>query len=417
MLLKVFAQINKTDMNTKNDNEKWKGFVLPILIIASMFSVLGFAVGINAFFVPFVKAAFNISTAKSYLVTTATFSAFLLFGIPSGKILIRVGYKKSMLLSFILMATGMLLIIPAARWISFPIFLFALFVNGMGQTLLNTAVNPYITILGPEKSAARRISIMGICNKLSFGLAPIVLAVFMDTGNVQLSDVIAPFYVITGILVFLGILSYFAPLPEVKAEGEDKNEIASEYVNSKTSIFQFPHLLLGALAIFFYVGVENIALVSINDYAIEIGLPSPERFTVYTSAGYILGYLLGIILIPKIVSQINAMRYCSALGITSLFLIVLLPVDKSIYFVAVLGLANSLIWPAIWPLALAGLGSFTKKGSSLMVMGIAGGGLLPPVLGYFKDISSSYQQAYWMLLPLYAFFLFYALKGYKIIKP
>ena len=164
----------------------------------------------------------------------------------------------------------MVLIIPAAKWISFPIFLFALFVNGMGQTLLNTVVNPYITILGPEDSAAKRISIMGACNKLSFGLAPVVLAVFMDTINVQLSDVIFPFYVISGILIILGVLSYFAPLPEVKAAGEDEKEIISDYANSKTSILQFPHLLLGALAIFFYVGVENIALVSINDYALEL---------------------------------------------------------------------------------------------------------------------------------------------------
>ena len=393
---------------------KWKNFVLPMIIIATMFSVLGFAVGINAFFVPFVKAAFQISTAKAYLITTATFSAFVLFGIPSGRVLIKVGYKRSMFFSFLLMALGMVLIIPAAKWISFPIFLFALFVNGMGQTLLNTVVNPYITILGPEDSAAKRISIMGACNKLSFGLAPVVLAVFMDTINVQLSDVIFPFYVISGILIILGVLSYFAPLPEVKAAGEDEKEIISDYANSKTSILQFPHLLLGALAIFFYVGVENIALVSINDYALELGLSSPEKFAFYVSIGYFVGYFLGIILIPKIISQIYAMRICAALGIGLSLAIVFFPPGMSIYFVATLGLANSLLWPAIWPLALAGLGKFTKKGSSLLVMGIAGGGLLPPVLGLLKDSFSSYQQAYWMLLPIYAFFLFYAVKGYKI---
>jgi FHS family L-fucose permease-like MFS transporter len=403
-------------MNNQNRSEKWNSFIIPMIIIGIMFSVLGFAVGINAFFVPFVKAAFHISTAKSYLVTTATFSAFVLFGIPSGKILMKVGYKRSMLFSFFLMALGMLIIVPAAKWISFPIFLFALFINGMGQTLLNTAVNPYITILGPVNSAAKRISIMGTCNKLSFGLAPVVLAIFMDTVNVQLSDAIVPFYVITGILVLLGVLSYFAPLPEVKATGEDENKDGktSDSVNSKTSILQFPHLLLGGLAIFFYVGVENIALVSINDYAIEIGLSSPEKFAVYTSVGYILGYLLGIILIPKIVSQTNAMKINAALGIVSSLLIVLLPGGISIYFVAILGLANSLLWPAIWPLALAGLGKFTKRGSSLMVMGIAGGGLLPPVLGLLKDHFSSYQQAYWMLLPIYLYFLFYATRGHKI---
>ena len=412
----TFNKNKQRRMSNQNSSGKWNSYILLMIIIGIMFSVLGFAVGINAFFVPFVKAAFHISTAKSYLVTTATFSAFVLFGIPSGKILMKAGYKKSMFFSFILMALGMLLIVPASIRISFPLFLFALFINGLGQTLLNTAVNPYITILGSEESAAKRISIMGTCNKLSFGLAPVVLAIFMDTVNVQLSDAIVPFYVITGILVLLGVLSYFAPLPEVKATGEDESEQTSEYANSKTSILQFPHLLLGALAIFFYVGVENIALVSINDYAIEIGLPSPEKFAVYVSVGYIIGYFLGIILIPKIVSQTNAMKINAALGIILSVCIVLLPGEKSIYFVALLGLANSLLWPAIWPLALADLGKFTKSGSSLMVMGIAGGGLLPPVLGLLKDYFSSYQQAYWMLLPIYAFFLFYAIKGFKIRK-
>lgn len=401
-------------MKTTDSSINWRGYFLPMVIIAVMFSVLGFAVGINAFFVPFVKAAFHISTAMSYLVTTATFSAFVLFGIPSGKILLKAGYKRSMFFSFLLMALGMLLIIPAARWVSFPLFLFALFINGMGQTLLNTAVNPYITILGSQESAAKRISIMGTCNKLSFGLAPVVLAIFMDTVNVQLNDVIVPFYFITGILLFLGVLSYFAPLPEVKASGEDENEKTSDYAYSKTSILQFPHLLLGALAIFLYVGVENVVLVSINDYAIEIGLSSPERFAVYTSAGYIFGYMLGILLIPKIISQTNAMKFCAFLGIISSLLIVVLPVGMSIYFVAILGLANSLIWPAIWPLALSDLGKFTKTGSSLMVMGIVGGGLLPPALGLLKDHFSTYQQAYWMLLPIYLYFLYFAVKGNRL---
>jgi len=399
-----------------NESVKWRNFILPLIIIALMFSVLGFAVGINAFFVPFVKAAFQISTAKSYLVTTATFSAFLLFGIPSGKILIKAGYKKSMFFAFLLMALGIFLIIPSAKFISFPIFLFALFVNGMGQTLLNTAVNPYITILGPSESAAKRISIMGMCNKLSFGLAPVVLSIFMDTINVQLNDVIIPFYVIAGILIILGILAYFAPLPEVKADGEIEIGNTSELENTKTSIFQFPHLWLGAIAIFLYVGAENIALVSIIDYAIEIGLSSPENYTFFTSMGYLLGYLAGIILIPKIISQINALKISATIGLFSVLMIVFLQVNISIWFVVILGLANSLIWPAIWPLALADLGGLTKKESSLLVMGIAGGGLLPPVLGLLRDHFSSYQPAYWMLLPFYIFFLFYAIKGYKIRK-
>ena len=401
----------------KGENRSWKQFIFPMIIIAILFSVLGFAVGINAFFVPFVKAAFNISTAKSYLVTTATFSAFILFGMPSGRMLKKVGYKKSIFFSFLLMGAGIFFIAPAAKWVSFPLFLFALFVNGMGQTLLNTAANPYITILGPQESAAKRISIMGMCNKLSFGAAPIILSLFMDTVNVSLNDAILPFYLIAGILVLLGVFSYFTSLPEIKALGEDEerggNEKLITEANSKTSILQFPHLLLGALAIFLYVGVENIVLVSIIDYAIELDLPSSEKYTGYTSMGYILGYFLGIILIPKVISQVNAFKICALLGIILSLFVVTFNSSSTIYFLAALGLANSLLWPAIWPLALDGLGKFTKVGSSILVMGIAGGGILPPILGWLKDLSS-YQQAYWILLPIYLYFIFYAVIGHKI---
>jgi glucose/galactose transporter len=393
---------------------KRENYLIPMIINAVLFSVLGFAVGINAFFVPFLKTAFHISTAKSYLITTATFSAYILFGMPSGKILKKAGYKGSTVIAFFLMALGMLLIIPAAKWISFPLFLLALFVNGMGQTLLNASVNPYITILGPMESAAQRISIMGICNKLSVGFAPIALAIFMDTSNVQLSDAVPPFYAIAGILAFLGILSYFAPLPEIKAAGEDESAAISSYANTKKSIFEFPHLLLGVLASFFYVGVETIALTSINDFAFELHLPSPEKFTGYTSAGYVLGYFLGTLLIPKYISQISAMIGCAVIGVISSLMIVFLPVSTAIYFVAVLGLANSLIWPAIWPLALNDLGRFTKSGSSLLVMGIVGGGLIPPLLGLLKDYYDSYQLAYWIVLPIYLYFIYYAVSGYKI---
>lgn len=387
-----------------------------MIIIATMFAVLGFATGINAFFIPFLKSAFNISTAMSYLVTTATFSAFVIFGIPSGFVLKKLGYKKSMVIAFLLMATGMLTIVGASTLNSFVVFLIALFVLGIGQTLLNTAVNPYITILGPEESAAKRISIMGTCNKLSFGVAPIVLALFMDTQNIQLSQAITPFYFISGILVLLGIFAYFSPLPELKATGEDENEVteAGSHTASKKTIFAFPHLLLGALAIFLYVGVETIALASINDYASETGLSNPERFAVITSWAYVIGYFFGIVLIPGIISQLNAMITCSLLGIVFSLMVVFMPGSVGIYFLAALGIANSLVWPAIWPLALADLGKFTKTGSSLLVMGIAGGGLIPPLLGLLKDSLGSYQQAYWMVLPIYLYFLFYALKGHRI---
>ena len=198
-----------------------KTLVVPMMLIGSMFAVLGFALGINAFFVPFVKEAFNISITMSYLVMTATFLSFVVFGVPSGAIIKKFGYKGGMIIAFLIMAIGFYLIAPAAKVVSFPLLLLALFISGMGKTLLTGAVNTYVAILGPPESAASRIAIMGICSKTFYAVASLMLAVFMDLSNVHIKDTILPFYIISGVLVVMGFLYYFTPLPEVKAHGED----------------------------------------------------------------------------------------------------------------------------------------------------------------------------------------------------
>ena len=396
-----------------------KNIVVPMILIGIMFGVLGFALGINAFFIPFVKEAFNISTTMSYLVMTATFSAFVVFGAASGEILKKAGYKGGMIIAFLLMALGFFLITFAAKLISFPLLLIALFVSGLGQALLTGAVNTYVSIIGPEESAASRIALMGISNKIFYAVASLMLALFMDLTNVKIEDTILPFYIISGILVVMGFLYYFAPLPEVKAAGEegqdesiDNSEI-SIYSKSKTSIFQFPHLLLGVVAIFFTVGVEHLALGTINDYATVLGLASPENYVWLVSIGMIIGYLLGVLFIPKYVSQTQALLISTISGIIVTIAIVIVPIEFSIYLVAVLGLTNAMLWPAVWPLAIANLGKFTKVGSSLLVSGIIGGAFLPPLFGYVADLSS-YQVAYIVCLPAYLYVMYYALWGSKI---
>lgn len=395
------------------DNKKT--LVVPMILIGSMFAVLGFALGINAFFVPFVKAAFNISITMSYLVMTATFLSFVVFGVPSGAIIKKFGYKGGMIIAFLIMAIGFYLIAPAAKVISFPLLLLALFISGMGQTLLTGAVNTYVAILGPPESAAGRIAIMGICSKTFYAVASLMLALFMDLSNVHIEDTILPFYIISGVLIVMGVLYYFAPLPEVKAIGEDDNDgsAASSYAASKTSIFQFPHLLLGVLAIFFDIGVEYIALGTINDYATILNLPSPASYVWFVSAGMVIGYLCGVLFIPKFVSQGMALLISTISGIVVTIMIVLLPVGISIYFVALLGLANALMWPAIWPLAIADLGKFTKMGSSLLVTGIIGGAFLPLLFGYVADVAS-HQVAYVVCLPAYIYIMYFAFSGSKI---
>ncbi|RIH67294.1 MFS transporter [Mariniphaga sediminis] len=382
-----------------------------------MYAVLGFALGINAFFIPFVKEAFNISTAESYLIMTATFSAFVVFGAFSGGILKKAGYKGGMVIAFVLMAIGFFLITPAARSISFPMLLLALFISGLGQALLTGAVNTYVSIIGPEESAAKRIALMGICNKTFYAVASLMLAVFMDLANVRIEDTILPFYIITGVLLVMGLFYYFSPLPEIKAVGEDDDgeDIPenSTYSRSKTSIFQFPHLLLGVVAIFFVIGLETVALGTINDYATILHLASPENYIWLVSAGMVIGYSLGVLLIPKYVSQGQALLFSTVSGILVTLAIIMVPESVSIYLVAFLGLANAMMWPAVWPLAIADLGKFTKMGSSLLVTGIIGGAFLPLLFGYVAE-QASYQNAYLVCLPAYLYIIYYALSGCKI---
>jgi len=294
--------------------------------------------------------------------------------------------------------------------------LLALFVSGMGQTLLTGAVNTYVSILGPEESAASRIALMGICSKTFYAVASMMLALFMDLTNVRLEDTILPFYIITGVLLVMGVSYYFAPLPEITAAGETEDVSNSEisgYAGSKASIFQFPHLLLGVLAIFFTIGLEYTALGTINDYAAKLGLPSPQNYVWLVSAGMVLGYLTGVFMIPKFISQGTALLLSTISGVVVTILIMVLPAGLSIYLVALLGLANALMWPAIWPLAIADLGRFTKMGSSLLVTGIIGGAFLPLLFGYVADVAS-YKAAYLVCLPAYLYIMYYALIGCKI---
>ena len=401
----------------ENTNSASKGYLFPLVVIGVLFFMIGFALGINGLIIPFLRTALDLTTAESYLVLAATFSTFVIFGYPCGLIIKAIGYKKTMILSFLFFAVGLYLFIPSAENKSFSMFLLASFISGIGNTMLQAAVNPYITILGPLESAATRMSMMGIANKAAWAIAPIFLGVFLNLSDVKLEDIKMPFYFISGIFVVLGILVAFVPLPEVKAEGEDENDTesaASAYASNKTSIWQFPHLLLGLVSLLCYVGVETLAMASIVDYAKSIGLADPQVYTSYTVIGMVAGYLVGVFFIPKYISQEKAMFICAIIGVASSLLGVFLPVHVSIWFVALLGLANSLMWPALWPLAMKDLGKFTKTGSSLLVMAIVGGAIFPLLFGWLADEFGDLQQAYWICFPAYLMIFYYALSGHKI---
>jgi len=366
---------------------------------------------------------------ESYLVTTAIFSAFVVFGAPAGWVIKKVGYKMSMLIAFFIMALGMILFVPSANMASFPIFLLALFIGGIGNTLLQASVNPYVTIIGPHESAASRMCFMGIMNKLAWWMGPVFLGLFLDLKDVQLSQVSFPFYIVTGILVALGIFMYFAPLPEVKAAGEDESDesSASAYASGKTSVFQMPHLMLGVMALFLYVGVETLPMASIIGFAKAVfgeDMANPEGYAKYVPIGMFIGYVFGVVMIPKIISQTKALKLFAVIGLIASICVIILPGEMGIYSLVAIGFANSIMWGAIWPLAIADLGRFTKTGASLLVMGIVGGAVLPLIFGLLVDLFKSgrvstvsdYQSAYWIFIPAYLFIFYFATLGYKIRK-
>ncbi len=400
------------------------GYGIPIVIIGSLFFVLGFAIGINTYLIPFLREVFNLSTAASYLVMTATFSAYVFFGIPSGYIIRKIGYKGGIVLSFVILALGMILFVPSAKTTSFPLFLLALFIGGAGQTLLQTSINPYITILGPEESAARRICMMGISNKVAFALGPIVLSLFMSLQGIDVYDVVKPFYMISAIFLVGAGISFFAPLPEIQPE-QQQNSKETEIDTDRTSIFQFPHLFLGMGAIFFSIGSEALSLGTVLDFATRLDLPhftvfninmvAPEIFVSYATFSMIIGYLVGIVLIPKYISQEKALTYSNVIALIMTGMVLVVPVNVSVFLVAALGMVNALMWPAIWPLSLAGLGKLTKTGSSILVLGIVGGAIVPLIFGWMVDILS-FQSAYWINIPCYLYILYFATRGHKVSK-
>ncbi len=399
--------------------------VIPLIIVGVMFFVIGFGVGISGFLIPALKSAFNLTTGQSYLVTAAIFSAFVIFGRPTGWVIKKIGYRRSMVLSFLIMALGMWMFVPSSNVVSFPLFLLALFIQGIGNTLLQGSVNPYITILGPEETAAVRLSLMGIMNKLAWWMAPLFLAIFIDLKDVRIDDVVLPFYIVTGILVVLGIFIYFAPLPEVSAAGEDDEEAPeSSYAKGKTSILQFPHLVLGMLALFLYVGIETLPMASVIDFARAAfgDVPNLESYSKFVTLGMVAGYLFVVIAIPKFVSQKRALIGFSVLGVIASLLLIYLPPRLAFYAILLATFSNALMWPAIWPLAIKDLGRFTKAGASMLVMAIVGGAIIPLIFGFIVDavktgeeaLVGDYQAAYWVMVPCYLFILYFASWGHKI---
>lgn len=393
-------------------------YLFPLAIIGLFFFSIGFALGINSYLMPVLKNAMHISGAASSLLLAATFIPFLLFGIPATHCIRLIGYKRTMALSFAIFAVAFALFILAAKQNSLTWFLIASFVSGAANAVLQASVNPYVTILGPLDSAARRISCMGISNKLAWPVTTlfITLVIGKGIGDTQLSDLYMPFTIIIAIFLLLGVIALLAPLPDVKAAGEDESDTttaSNSYADGKTSILQFPHLLLGCLALFLYVGVETISLATATGYAQSLGIEG-DNYGFIPSVGMIVGYICGVIFIPRYLSQAAAMRICAIIALVGSIAVAVVPNPVfSVCCIFLMALGCSLMWPALWPLAMADLGKFTKAGSSLLTMAIAGGAVMPWLQGLVQD-AFSYQTSYWVSVPCFLFILYYGLAGYKV---
>jgi glucose/galactose transporter len=384
------------------------------MIIGILFFVFGFITWVNSVLIAFFKDAFQLNNFDSLLVTFAFFISYFVMAIPSSWVLAKTGFKRGMSLGLLSMAIGTLLFIPAAKMANYPMFLFGLFVIGTGLALLQTASNPYVTILGPSESAAKRISVMGICNKVAGILSQFIFGgLFLSNGlvgNEKLNTVITPYGIMTVILILLAIWVWFSSLPEVEAE-----EIKQEKDSVKGSVWSYPNLVLGLVAFFLYVGVEVIAGDTIINYGVSQGFDQDvaKIFTTYTLYGMLAGYIVGILFIPKYLSQQKALNYSAILGIVFSIGTIFFTGFTSVLCLALLGLANALMWPALWPLAIQGLGKFTKLGSALIIMMISGGALLPLLYGKIADQIGDTQKAYMIMIPCYIFIYFYATIGHK----
>ena len=410
-----------------------------LVVIGILFFVFGFVTWLNGTLIPFLKLVCELKTdVQAFFVTFAFYMAYFFLALPSSAILQRTGYKNGMALGLLVIAIGPLLFIPAANTRSFGLFLTGLFVQGTGLSLLQTASNPYISAIGSIESAAQRISIMGICNKVAGMLSPIILGalILKNAGSIQnrideagdavtktnllnelSARIITPYIIIAIVLVLLAFMIKKSSLPEIDLHSKEEG---TPGIARKSSIFQFPHLWLGVLCLFLYVGVEVMAGDAIGIYGRELGMPLDETkyFTTFTLCAMLVGYVIGSFTIPKYLSQQKALTVSAILGIVFSICVFATQGYTAITFIALLGLANALMWPSIFPLAIAGLGKFTKPGSALLIMGIAGGALMPLLYSSLKDrgIASNHLAFLICMLPAYAYILYYGAAGFKVGK-
>ena len=416
--------------------ENKKQYYMSLAMVGCLFFVFGLVSWVNSILVPYFKVACDLkSGVQTYLVTFAFYIAYLVMTVPASFLLKKVGYKKGAKIGLWIMAAGALLFWPAALTRTYGMFLAALFVIGTSLAILQSVANPFVTIIGPIESAAKRISIMGICNKFAGIIAPLLFAAAVirpedkeimaavESGvlvgpakeaalDQMIQGVIAPYVILSAFLFIFGFLFYKSPIKDINPDTDNKSEVGTQ---DRKSVWAYPYLVLGVIALFCHLGSQQISIATIIEYAQSMGmsLDAAKVFPSYTLACILCGYLIGVVTIPKFISQQKALVVCTVTGLILSTLVLLLPVKSSIWCVVLLGIPNSLIYAGIWPLAIRGLGRWTTLGSSLLVMALCGNAIVSLLYGLMTDYMSL-QASYWLLLPCFAYMIYYAVWGYKV---
>ena len=413
-----------------------KSYYYPLTIIGILFCVFGFLTWVNGILIPYFQICLDLTNFQASLVAFCAYIAYFVMALPSAYILKFTGYRKGMVLGLVIMAVGTILFVPAAYSRTYGIFLTGLFITGSGLALLQTAANPYVAIIGPIESTAQRIGFMGLANKTAGIIALALLGsifllnaddIIASVKNVTVAEktvildayalkIVNPYIVITIILLLLAVMIYFSKMPEInetqKEEGDEVKEI-----KSRSSVFHYPHLVLGVLGLFFAAACEVIPIDGIIIYSRALGIPIEEarHFSTYTLYAMLGGYLASTVLIPKYLSQHKALQFCSVIGIALTLGAYFSNGFTSIICLMLMGFGAAMLWGTIWGLSLRELGVHTKKGSAMLLMSVIGGGIFPLIFGELIDRNPSYpQNAILLLIPCYLVLFFFSSRGYRL---
>jgi FHS family L-fucose permease-like MFS transporter len=422
------------------------GYLVPFITVTALFFIFGFITNLNMALVPHLKAIFTLPYAWAMLAESAFFLAYFVFSSPTSKLIEVIGYKKTMVVSLFIQVIGCLLFVPAARMVSFPLFLTAVFVVGAGVTALQTSANPYVSILGPENSAPVRLTLAQALNSLGGAIAPLIAGHYILTDPAKLASpasvadtVRGPYICIAAGLLILGLAVAFSHLPPVTETQTFRPGKESDPVLNR-SIWSYKHTVLGAIGIFFYVGVEvGLASIGVN-YFLSQGVDSAKVASFFDSLGgfgafitgwlgpwtnveiaailvslYWLGALVGRLLGSWILTKIQSGKLLGIFGIAATAMVLVSMASSgqvAIWSLVLCGFFNSIMFPNIFTLGIAGLGPMTSKGSGLIMTAVVGGAVIPPLLGALAD-KVGIQHSFVLPVICYLYIAFYGLWGSK----